>query len=100
VQEWRDRSPSRDEWRDRGPVRDESRPGLTAVQALRRMRNTATPPRQEAYLSDAANAAAAPQRRGKVRGIVLSRTALRQAMLLNEILGVPKALRPPSDEGG
>jgi ribosomal protein S14 len=96
VQEWRDKSPWRDESQNRGLVRDESRPALMATPAPRRVRNLATPPRQEANVSDASNAAAAaPQRRGTVRGIALSRTTLRQAVLLNEILGVPKALQPP-----
>jgi hypothetical protein len=71
-------------------------PARIATPTPRRIRNSPTPSLQEAHLSDAANAATAPQSRGKVRSAALSRTVLRQAVLLKEILGAPKALQPPS----
>ena len=80
-------------------MRHGRRPAPEASPAPQRISKSAGPPRAEASPSDKSRAPDAAQLRGdsrrEVRGMPLSRKALRQAMLLNEILGVPKALQPP-----
>jgi len=49
-------------------------------------------------ISDAVEMVRPTRRRHRLQGVFASRTTLRQAVLLTEILGYPKALQPPPAE--
>jgi hypothetical protein len=91
-----------EQWRDRDRGRKDGRPAPTARPDAERARRSAAPPGEEGARTERSAAPVAADRQTRSRHplqrALSSRQALRQAILLHEILGMPKALQRPADE--
>ena len=90
------------EWQEVGPEQAAERPGHAGSLASVRSRRVIASPSEAAVGTGPAGGADAAARhtrpRRTLRHALASRQALRQAILLHEILGTPKALQPPGHE--
>jgi hypothetical protein len=91
-----------EQWRDRDRWREDGRPAGAAGAASERTRRSTASPRDEGAGAGRVVAPGAADRQTRTRRplqrALSSRQALRQAILLHEILGMPKALQRPADE--